>query len=250
MKKAAFGSLLFLLATTAATAQQQPAPARAQAQAADAPPGIGVVKIGWRFIREHRDWDVSSESAANHTLDDPRAAPPRSNNSTSPRTSEPAGSNTQPREAGMILVAGGNQSTGVSPQTGIKSRTPMPRGDGSGVYNYEARIRNEGGLRIEALDWHYQFLDPATGREMGRHTFQSFRRVKPGQEATLAHQSVSQPARLISASTASGKGRVRFDERVSVLCVAYSDGTFAPRAAGDADDCDDLRAALKARRKR
>jgi hypothetical protein len=234
MKRYIFSPLLLLC--VAAVTAQSPA-------AMDAPTGVSVLKFNWRNVSYRPGWDDSSVSADSHSLEDLRTLPSQDLGST--RVITPVGGQSRrPREVSHDIGRGAEQvrtdATPAAAPSGPKRRREE--------YAYQAQIRNAGEATIEAVDWEYLFLDAATGGEMARHRFQTFRRARPGKSLTLVGNSVAPPTRVINAAAQGGK-RNSFEERVVIKCVAYADGTMRWRAGGVESDCDSIKtAAAQARR--
>jgi hypothetical protein len=226
MKRHIFSPLL-LLCVAAAYAAQSPA-------VSDAPAGVAVEKFNWRNTTYRPGWDNSSVSADSQSLEDLRTLP--SQDLGVSRTPTPNGMPpTRPRE--RTTESGNSTKSRVSD---VSAASPSLSKQRKEEYAYQVQIRNAGEATIEAVDWEYLFLDTATGDELARHRFQTFRRARPGKSVTLVGASGAPPTRVISAASLGGK-RKFFEERIVVRCVAYSDGTVRWRAGGAESDCDEIK---------
>lgn len=107
------------------------------------------------------------------------------------------------------------------------------------VYVYSAVILNPGPRDIKALSWDYLFSDPVTRAELKRQSGFSAGKVRVNQKKTLQIRTPSSPPKVINAGSINAKGSP-FDERVSIQCILFEDGSFweNPDARGTA--CDKL----------
>ena len=96
-------------------------------------------------------------------------------------------------------------------------------------YLYEVKIRNTSGKIIAAIEWEYLFIQPDTGQVVGRHSFITLQRIKPGERKTLRESSVSQPVKVISIARLQNYTDRGFVEKVQIQSVSYADGSVWKR---------------------
>ncbi len=92
-------------------------------------------------------------------------------------------------------------------------------------YLYEVKIRNTSGKIVAAVEWEYLFIEPETGQVVGRHSFTTLQRIKPGERKTLRETSVSEPVKVISIARLQNYTDHGFVEKVQIQSVAYADGS-------------------------
>jgi hypothetical protein len=108
-----------------------------------------------------------------------------------------------------------------------QARTPQAKSvDG---YAYRAKIQNASKKVIEVLFWEYQFIDPSNAGAVVRHQFLCGVNIKPDKEKELQAFSLSGPSDVVSALSLGNKSGIRFQERVVINRVEYSDGTIWQR---------------------
>jgi len=97
------------------------------------------------------------------------------------------------------------------------------------AYRYKVSIKNTGTKTVKAIDWDYIFFDPNAQIEIGRHQFTSEEKIRPGKSEELDVVIISPPTKTISADALSNEKRPPFDERIVLIRIEYSDGTFWQR---------------------
>jgi hypothetical protein len=94
-------------------------------------------------------------------------------------------------------------------------------------FQYKVTVKNAGAKAIRAIEWDYVFIDPVTGSEVDRHTFESRKTIKPGRSNELLHFSITRPTKVVTAGALeNGDARRPFTERVVVKKIIYADRTF------------------------
>ena len=101
-------------------------------------------------------------------------------------------------------------------------RVPMSRMD---TWLYRVTVQNTGSKTIKAIDWEYQFLDPATNQVMGNRRVVSGTKIGPGKTKVLQRRSTRQPTIVVKADQLDKKYPNQFDERVVIYRVYYTDGS-------------------------
>ncbi|HEX8148729.1 MAG TPA: hypothetical protein VF591_16220 [Pyrinomonadaceae bacterium] len=210
-----FGTFLLLLLLGApAAAQSEPAPAGANgpAPAASAPEthGISVIKTNWQKRFYNPALDEDPLRGANDAIQLERAR----------------------REAQRVNAIRQQQGLG---------RRRMPTQTVEGVlggaesvnrdfYVYEVKVLNTGTKKIKSLAWDYVLFDPATQREVGRHSFETKTGIDRGKGKTLVGWSENPPAGIVDARKPEGgkkpdkESHAQFTERVDIQRVVYEDG--------------------------
>jgi hypothetical protein len=118
-----------------------------------------------------------------------------------------------------IRGKGGEQIEPTPPRIKKTKDTPPP-----GVvttYVYRARVKNTGAKTIRAIDWGYNFLDPETQQELGRHFYTTKVKLRPGQDNELVGRSDKPQTSTINVKNA-GK---ELGEQVVIYRVEYDDGS-------------------------
>ena len=92
------------------------------------------------------------------------------------------------------------------------------------TYVYRARVRNTGAKTIRVIEWGYNFLDPETRQELGRHLYTTRVKLRPGQNDELVGRSAKPQTSTISVKNA-GK---ELGEQVVIYRVEYDDGSVWP----------------------
>ena len=102
-------------------------------------------------------------------------------------------------------------------------------------YAYEVKVLNTGKKKIKSLEWDYVVFDPATQREVGRHSFETKADIVLGKGKTLVGWSEMPPASVVDArKPEAGKrsdkeSHAQFTERVDIRRVVYEDGAVWER---------------------
>lgn len=196
--KALSATLLITLLASAAAAQAPEA-------AADAGAGVSVVQKSWkREVRnpameddpfrandDHRDWVIAQKQTQRQNK-------------------------IRARQGGTDILPPVTQTS-----SGIKSV-----GGDIVLYVYRVKFNNGGAKAIQALEWEYVFLDPATQAEAGRHSYSHKVKLRPGKTTELFGVSDSPPTRVVDASKPDKPEPGRYAERVRVTRIEYEDGTF------------------------
>lgn len=207
--------IITFLASCAGTASAQ--------TVADAPPGVVVLRLKWREESYRFTYDPPY-SAANKTLEGTPADPPKATGRVFPPINE----------RDVLTKQIKNDPTPPKPHD-RRSSTRIHR------YVYEVKIRNAGAKRIEALKWEYVFVDPVTKKELDKHSFDGFGRIKPNKSSTLVGVSASPPTKIVTVSGLEKDAHKPFDERVVIACALYSDGTVWKNPSREDADCADLK---------
>lgn len=92
-------------------------------------------------------------------------------------------------------------------------------------YRYNVTLRNDGGKVIKSVDWDYIFIDPATQKEAARHQFTSDETIKPGKSKEVSVLYLTPPVKTVNVKMLDKKNPMRFEERVVVARILFSDGS-------------------------
>jgi hypothetical protein len=106
------------------------------------------------------------------------------------------------------------------PPRGKKSKDAPPMGSVT-TYVYRAKVKNTGAKTIRVIDWGYNFLDPETQQELGRHLYTTKVKIRPGQDNELIGRSAKPQTATVSVKNA-GK---ELGEQVVIYRVEYEDGS-------------------------
>jgi hypothetical protein len=115
-----------------------------------------------------------------------------------------------------------------------ESRTPKT-GDIDG-YAYLAKVRNNGGRKIDVVFWEYRFTELANPSNVVRRQFLCAANMKPGETKDLSLFSLLGPSEVISAESLSKTTDKLFDEKVIVNRIEFSDGSSIQRRDWKYDD--------------
>ena len=194
---------LLILATITLT-NAFPAPQNApQNKDAENPPGVVVRKFSWNPHVNWPNWDRDTYRNPIDAADQARV---------------------------QIAKAVNEQRQGAS--------VTMPQWDrrrplaGTSGFQYKLTIENTGTKTIKAVSWDYIFGDANGGQEIERHHFRSrvLGRIKPGKTKEVIRFSLSQPVKVVDASTlASGKANHLFKEQIVINRIDYLDGSYWQR---------------------
>lgn len=169
--------------------------ARQQAQGTDCP--LEVIKLkSEKQVRLPRNYDPSQIST-DGAFSDPQ------------------------RSTGSVTPAGGLPATQSNPDVSL----PNAPGRLALVYSYSLRVRNTSSRVIDGVAWDYLFIDPTSNKEIGRHQFLSFEKIRPDKATRLEAVLRSAPTKVIQVNQQQKKS-VRSSERASIQCVLYSDNTI------------------------
>ena len=179
-----------------------------------APPGLVILKLKWsRELRTPRFWDPSSSydasTGGSGDLFSRRDRP----GMTAPDSPFPPG-----------------------------GRLPY-------IYEYSAKIRNDGEKQIKGIIWEYVLNEPGSKQELGRHKFFSFEKVGANKSATLHGRSPVSPSKIVSAAGLEKDTRSPYDERVEIMCVSYADGTLWMHPSAKEPECAGLKDREKMKQK-
>lgn len=114
--------------------------------------------------------------------------------------------------------------------------TPPPRQ----IYVYSTEILNAGPRDVQALSWDYLFSDPVTHDELKRQTGFSVGKIHVNQKKKLLIRTSSSPPKVISLGSLNANGS-SFDERVSIECILFADGSFWENPERKGISCEKLR---------
>ena len=207
--------LLSLLACAPAAAQE---PAAAAAAPAAEPHGVSVVKASWRkhFFNPALLEDPLRASNNTAQLLQERKEVTRINNERAK-----AGS-------GRLLVPFPTQAPGEpsnrSTRETINVPVQRPPIDPRVSYLYEVKVVNNGARKVLSLVWEYVLFDPATGREVGRHAFETKAGIGVGKAQTLQGRSGQPPASVVDVAKSDKEKRGQYAERVEIVRVVYEGG--------------------------
>jgi hypothetical protein len=192
------------------------------------PPDVSVIRFYWRERPKRPEPDYFMFSAANSTTEGTPAQPPPAVKQVTPNI--PARNISTSREISLPPPSKGT------------TQTPPDK-----FFYYQVRVKNTGAKRIEALSWDYVFTDPATKKDLDSHSFESFVRIKSNKTSTLVGEAVAPPTKIVTVGGLKKDNRNPFDERVSIRCVLYSDGTLWTNTTIAGNDCTNLRKANQSR---
>ena len=96
-------------------------------------------------------------------------------------------------------------------------------------FRYSAHIRNAGDRKIEVVFWEYRFRELANSQNFVRHQFLCSVKIKPGEKAEVFAYSTLGPSDVISAESLTDVPGKKFDEKILINRVEYSDGTILQR---------------------
>ncbi|HEX8353102.1 MAG TPA: hypothetical protein VF611_09400 [Pyrinomonadaceae bacterium] len=193
------------------------APAAAQSPA-ETPPspgahGVSVVKTSWR-----------KQTFNPALMEDPLLASDNTAQLLRQRK-EITRENNERAKAGIRLRPLPTQAAGEP----AGSPTAPPPSDPRVSYLYEVKVVNSGTKKIRSLVWEYVLFDPATEREVGRHSFETKAGIGVGKGQTLSGRSGVPPAAVIDVGQSDRETRGQFAERVEILRVVYEGGSVWER---------------------
>lgn len=188
---------LFLLGTAAAAAQTPPAATTATTAA---PPDLVVLQKKWQSYTRNPALDQDPFDANDDFADTQRAQ--RINDLQN-----------------KIRGRGAEALEPPPPPTKKTKDTPEP--GQVKTYVYRAKVKNTGSKTIRSIDWGYNFTDPETQQELGRHLYTTKVKIRPGQDNELVGRSAKPQTSTISVKNA-GKD---LGEQVVIYRVEYEDGS-------------------------
>lgn len=125
-----------------------------------------------------------------------------------------------------------NQTTTPQmPGAGPKPVTPEP--EMFVTYVYKIKVKNIGEKTIKALDWEYQFLDPATQEVKEQRKISSRLKLGPGRSKELERRMTRKPTVIVSADQLGLKHRDQFTERAVITRIVYADNSVWQRPKSD-----------------
>ncbi len=104
--------------------------------------------------------------------------------------------------------------------TAKASQTELPR-DG---YRYKVKVRNDGNLTIQSIDWDFLFIDPDTGTEVMRHQFTSDETIKPGNTKELSVLYLVPPVKTTSVRMLGKKDSEAFTQQAVIMRIVFANG--------------------------
>lgn len=90
-------------------------------------------------------------------------------------------------------------------------------------YLYRMKFKNTGAKAIVGLVWEYNFQDPQSFEEVGRHSFTHRVKIRPGKEIELFGESASPPARIVVAGKVNAPAHT---EKIVIQRIEYADGSI------------------------
>ena len=91
------------------------------------------------------------------------------------------------------------------------------------TYIYRLKFKNTGAKAIVGLVWEYNFLDPQSFEEVGRHSFTHKVKIRSGKGSELVGYSASPPARVVMAGKAGSA--MKYMEKIVIRRIEYADGS-------------------------
>ena len=107
-------------------------------------------------------------------------------------------------------------------------------------YVYSATIVNRGPKTIKALRWNYTFSDPATHAQLRRQFGFSSARIGVNEKRTLEIRTAASPPKVVNVKSMNANGSA-FEERASIDCIEFVDGSFWQDPNAQRTACDQLR---------
>lgn len=204
----ASGLLLMALLLAGSAAAQTETPAQTAAPETETH-GVSVVKARWqkRFYNPALDEDPLRAANDARQLERERRETQRANTVL----------NKMGRERLPLPTQPANGSGGIPPNE--------PRN----FYLYEVKFGNGGTKKVRSLIWVYVLFDPATQREVGRHSFESKADISAGKTKSLLGFSTTPPAAVVDVSKSDKEKPGQYSERVEIHRVVYEDGTVWER---------------------
>ncbi|HKS30247.1 MAG TPA: hypothetical protein VJS44_20650 [Pyrinomonadaceae bacterium] len=94
---------------------------------------------------------------------------------------------------------------------------------------YEFTVRNSGTKTIKKIAWEYSFVDPSTGRKVGKRQYKSNVKIRPGMTAKLTVRSSLPPIGTVNARQAGLVTQDQKPEQMVIENVKYDDGSVWKR---------------------
>jgi hypothetical protein len=170
---------------------------------ADPPPPIAIMKHSW-FVDSGNLRDLSALAVGDASV---RVLP-----------SNAPGSGTN-AAAGLP-----RQKTMVAPPVNVDPPSEQP--GTRDLFHYEVTLRNEAGKPIQKVFWSYVFINPETNEVISRHRFATDTKIKPGKSKKLTGFTYKPPSTFTSVSVMKRQPGWEKSERVEILRIQFSDGTF------------------------
>jgi hypothetical protein len=193
MRRAVSLLFLFLLGAAAAAAQTP-------ATTATAPPDLVVLQKKWQTYTRNPALDQDPFDANDDFADAQRAQ--------------------RINDLQNKIRGRGAEALEPPPPPSKRNKDAPPPGQVK-TYIYRAKVRNTGLKTIRVIDWGYNFLDPETQQELGRHFYSTKVKIRPGQDNELVGRSAKPQTSTISVKNA-GK---ELGEQVVIYRVEYEDGS-------------------------
>ena len=177
------------------------------------PPGVQVVKYSW--TKERIGWERDPFSGPIESFDEMRV---RARNEKRIMDAKRGGSQVEANKA---------ERDALTDQALTKALHDAPRARYGFVY--KTRVQNNHAKTIESIDWDYVFFDLETGAEISRREFGSAEKIAPGKEKELKFFIPNPPTKTISVQALNKNERNGLGERVEIMRISYTDGTFWER---------------------
>lgn len=142
--------------------------------------------------------------------------------------------NPQPNPLDATRVATNARSNAETSSVAVFPATPsrLPV-----VYVYSMKVKNVGQKTIDGVAWDYIFIDVGTNKEVGRHQFLTFEKLKTEKTTTFSSQMRSPPTQVVQTPNGNGasKERPKYMGKAIIHCVLYADDTAwrGPQASTD-----------------
>lgn len=201
-------SLLLPFAAAAAPAQNPAAPAG----------GAPVSVLGYRWAKSRQPAPKAEATASG-----PAAAmtPANRNFERNRRINDPAGVRDPNADTIDARSAALEKSVQESRSVGHEARD---------VFEYRAKVRNDGAKAVEVLFWEYRFAEPSDASNVARRQFLCGVKIRPGKEKELLALTLSAPGVVVSAGGLGERAAGSPQEKVVINRVEYADGTVWQRA--------------------
>lgn len=150
---------------------------------------------------------------------------------------DPASDNTYNRDEEIRVMRETLRQERIRSQTGLSMESrqveineeefkPKPN-EPFAIYTYRARIKNNSSKKIQRVEWDYIFFAPGTTKEVGRRRFANKIKISSGKDGKLEMQSPAPPTGSINAAKNAGKNsRVKYDEKILIQKIEYTDGSI------------------------
>ena len=115
-----------------------------------------------------------------------------------------------------------------------QSRTPKVQ-DTDG-YTYHAAVKNDSDRTVQVIFWEYRFADIANPANVVRREFLCSASIKPGDKKDLSVFSTLAPSDVVTWQALAKSSEKRFDEKVIINRIEFSDDTVLNRGGWKYDD--------------